>query len=81
MIQINQEKFYELQGSLSDAKFASRLGISRSQLFRARNGYSAVGAGLFEGFMTAYPELDVREYFKCSGRLAGCSRGTIDEGR
>ena len=45
------------------------LGINRSQLYRAKNGYSAVGAGLLEGFMTAYPDLDVREYFRCSGRI------------
>ena len=52
------------QGGLSDTRSASILGINRSQLYRARNGYSAVGAGLLEGFMTAYPDLDVREYFE-----------------
>ena len=69
MIRINEMKFNELQGGLSDTKFASILGINRSQLYRARNGYSAVGAGMLEGFMTAYPELDVRDYFRCSGRI------------
>ncbi len=69
MIRINQEKFDELQGGMSDTKFASFLGINRSQLYRVRNGYSAVGAGLIEAFMTAYPDLDVREYFNCSGSL------------
>lgn len=71
MIRINEIKFNELQGGLSDTKFASILGINRSQLYRARNGYSAVGAGMLEGFMTAYPELDVRDYFRCSGRIKG----------
>ncbi len=74
MIRINQEKFDELQGGLSDTRFASLLGINRSQLYRARHGYSAVGAGLIEGFMTAFPELDIREYFRCSGRLGGQRR-------
>ena len=69
MIRINETKFNELQGGLSDTRFASILGINRSQLYRARNGYSAVGVGLLEGFMTAYPDLDVREYFRCSGRI------------
>ena len=69
MIRINETKFNELQGGLSDTRFASILGINRSQLYRTRNGYSAVGAGLLEGFMTAYPDLDVREYFRCSGRI------------
>ena len=69
MIRMNEAKFDELQGSLSDTKFASILGIDRVQLYRARKGYSAVGAGFLEGFMTAYPELDVRDYFRCSGRL------------
>ena len=69
MIRINETKLNELQGDLSDTRFASILGINRSQLYRARNGYSAVGAGLLEGFMTAYPDLDVREYFRCSGRI------------
>lgn len=69
MIRINETKFNELQGGLSDTRFASILGINRSQLYRAKNGYSAVGAGLLEGFMTAYPDLDVREYFRCSGRI------------
>ena len=69
MIRINETKFNELQGGLSDTRFASILGINRSQLYRARNGYSAAGAGLLEGFMTAYPDLDVREYFRCSGRI------------
>lgn len=26
---------------------------------------------MIEGFMTAYPELDVRDYFRCSGRIKG----------
>ena len=69
MIRINETKLNELQGDLSDTRFASILGINRSQLYRAKNGYSAVGAGLLEGFMTAYPDLDVREYFRCSGRI------------
>ena len=69
MIRINETKFNELQGGLSDTRFASILGNNRSQLYRAKNGYSAVGAGLLEGFMTAYPDLDVREYFRCSGRI------------
>ena len=69
MIRINETKFNELRGGLSDTRFASILGINRSQLYRAKNGYSAVGAGLLEGFMTAYPDLDVREYFRCSGRI------------
>jgi len=69
MIRINETKFNELQGGLSDTRFASILGINRSQLYRAKNGYSAVGAGLLEGFMTAYSDLDVREYFRCSGRI------------
>ena len=41
MIRIDQEKFNELQGGLSDTKFASLPGINRSQLYRARHGYSA----------------------------------------
>ena len=59
----------ELYRTRIDTRFASILGINRSQLYRAKNGYSAVGAGLLEGFMTAYPDLDVREYFRCSGRI------------
>jgi hypothetical protein len=50
MIRINETKFNELQGGLSDTRFASIFGINRSQLYRARNGYSAVGAGLLLEF-------------------------------
>ena len=77
MIRINQDKFDELQGSMSDTKFAETLGINRSQLFRARNGYSAVGAGLLEGFMIAFPELDIHDYFRCTGRLTGRNGGGL----
>jgi hypothetical protein len=77
MIRINKDKFNELQGGLSDTRFAAILGIDRSQLYRARKGYSAVGAGFLEGFMTAYPEQDVRDYFKCSGRINWS--GKVDE--
>ena len=77
MIRIRQDRFSDLQGSMSDTKFAETLGINRSQLFRVKNGYSSVGAGLLEGFMTAFPELDVHDYFRCTGRLVGRNGGGL----
>lgn len=71
MIRIRQDMFSRLQGDMTDKKFAETLGINRSQLFRVKNGYSSVGAGLLEGFMLAFPELNVHDYFRCSGRLGG----------
>lgn len=63
MICINRERFYTLQGELTDTAFAKRLGVSRSQLWRIKNGHCAVGSDFMEKFMIAYPDRLLNEYF------------------
>lgn len=63
MIRMNVKAFLELQGSISDAAFARKLGVSRSQLWRIRTEKSAVGGDFIEKFMICFPEKSVNDYF------------------
>lgn len=63
MIHLNEKAFLQLQGNISDAAFARKLGVSRSQLWRIRTKKSAVGGDFIEKFMISYPDLSVNEYF------------------
>ena len=78
MIAMRSEKFWELQGDLSDAAFASSLGISRTQLWRARAGKASIGADFLEKFMVRYPELSVNDYFFVK-TVATAPRKSTDE--
>ena len=63
MIRMNVKAFLELQGNISDAAFARKLGVSRSQLWRIRTEKSAVGGDFIEKFMLCFPEKSVNDYF------------------
>lgn len=63
MIRMNVKAFLKLQGDISDAAFARKLGVSRSQLWRIRQEKSAVGGDFVEKFMRCYPEKSVNDYF------------------
>ncbi len=63
MIRMNVKAFLELQGDISDAEFARKLGVSRSQLWRIRTEKSAVGSDFIEKFMLCFPEKSVNDYF------------------
>lgn len=63
MVRMNVKAFLELQGDISDAAFARKLGVSRSQLWRVRTEKSAVGVDFIEKFMLSYPEKSVNDYF------------------
>lgn len=63
MIRMNVKAFLELQGDISDAEFARKLGVSRSQLWRIRTEKSAVGEDFIEKFMLCYPDKSVNAYF------------------
>ena len=63
VLRLNLKAFEELQGDMTDIEFANHLGISRSQLFRVRNGKSFVGENFIEKFMICYPDKSVNEYF------------------
>lgn len=63
MIRMNVKAFLELQGNISDAAFARKLGISRSQLWRIRTEKSAVGGDFIEKFMLCYPDKPLNDYF------------------
>ena len=63
MIRMKVNAFLKLQGDISDAAFARKLGVSRSQLWRIRTEKSAVGGDFIEKFMLAYPEKTVNDYF------------------
>ena len=67
MLCMNIERMYKLQGGMTDTAFARKLGISRSQLWRIRNGKSSVGAEFLSKFKAAFPTENTDEYFFTKG--------------
>ncbi len=63
MIRMDAGAFLKLQGDVSDAAFARKLGVSRSQLWRIRTEKCAVGGDFIEKFMLCFPEESVNDYF------------------
>lgn len=63
MLTLNVEKSYELQGDMTDTEFAKFLGISRTQLWRARTKQSAVGSDFLAKFKEKYPDKQLEDYF------------------
>ena len=57
------EKLYKLQGNDSDAVFAKKLGIGRSQLWRIKTKKNKVGSKFIQGFMKAFPKENIKDYF------------------
>lgn len=66
MFKVNTEKLYQLQGDLTDEEFAKKLGVSRSQLWRIRNGRSKAGAVFLEKFKKSFPEESIEDIFFAS---------------
>lgn len=48
---------------LTDTAMAKKIGISRPQLWRAKGG-SPVGEKFIAGFKSAFPRLDIEEFFE-----------------
>lgn len=67
MIYIKLDRLFHLQGELTDAEFARKLGVSRTQLWRVKNKHSAVGQNFLEKFMLVYPEMTINDYFFVKG--------------
>lgn len=65
MANVNVEKLMKLQGDMTDAQFAKELGVSRTQLWRVRNGYSVPGPGFLQKFKARYPTERIDDYFFC----------------
>lgn len=63
MIRLNNDRVYKLQGDMTDTAFAKKIGISRSQLWRIRNGRSSVGGEFIEKFMAAFPNEKIDDIF------------------
>ena len=63
MLRLNNDRVYKLQGDMSDTDFAKKIGISRSQLWRIRNGRSSVGGEFIEKFMAAFPDEKIDDIF------------------
>ncbi|MHC1747483.1 MAG: helix-turn-helix domain-containing protein [Cellulosilyticaceae bacterium] len=65
MITINKNKFNELleHDNLTHAKFAMRLGVSRTQVWRILNFKSNPGAEFIAKFTKKYPNKKFEEYF------------------
>lgn len=63
MLTVNETKFYELQGEMSDTQFAKELGVSRSSLWRVRTKHSAVGPDFLAKFKKRYPDKRMDDYF------------------
>ena len=67
LLELNIEKFNELQGEMTDVDMANRLGVSRTQLWRIKNKKSNVGEKFISSFMKAYPNKKVEDYFFTGG--------------
>ncbi len=65
MYKVNIDRLYQLQGDLTDEEFAKKLGVSRSQLWRIRNGHSKAGAEFLEKFKRCFPEESIEDIFFC----------------
>lgn len=63
MFSVNTDRIYQLQGDMSDAAFAKKLGVSRTQLWRVKNNKSNVGAEFLYKFKEAYPEESIDTIF------------------
>ncbi|MDU5080285.1 hypothetical protein [uncultured Tissierella sp.] len=61
---INKDKFVKLQSDLklTETKMANKISVSRSQLWRAKAG-DPIGEKFLVGFMIAFPNLKVDEFF------------------
>ncbi len=66
MYKVNIDRLYQLQGDLTDEEFAKKLGVSRSQLWRIRNGHSKAGAEFLEKFKRCFPEESIEDIFFAS---------------
>lgn len=79
MLRMNIERMYQLQGEMTDTAFAKKLGISRSQLWRIRNGKSSVGGEFLSKFKAAFPTESIDDYFfsnECSTNRTVSVNGT-----
>ena len=65
MAKVNVAKLMQLQGDLTDAKFAKEIGVSRTQLWRVRNGYSTPGPEFLAKFKARFPTERIDDYFFC----------------
>lgn len=63
MIQLNVEKFLELQGDMTDVDMAKKLNISRTQLWRIKNQKTGVGEKFIAAFMKEFPNETIDDYF------------------
>lgn len=67
LIELNIEKFNELQGNMTDVDMAKRLNISRTQLWRIKNKKTSVGEKFIAAFMKEFPNEKIEDYFLASG--------------
>lgn len=65
-MKLNTSKFLsELQKNDTDTYISKKMGISRTQLWRAKKG-QGVGEIFIIGFKKAFPQAKFEEYFFCS---------------
>lgn len=63
MIELNIDKFNELQGDMTDIDMAKKLKISRTQLWRIKNKKTGVGEKFIAAFMKEFPNEKIDDYF------------------
>ena len=63
MICIKLEELEKLKSGMSDTEFSKKLGISRSQLWRAINERSSVGEAFIESLLRHFPEASFEDIF------------------
>jgi len=64
-MKLNTEKFLsELQKEQTDTYLAHKMGISRTQLWRAKKG-NTIGQIFIIGLKKAFPEAKFEDYFFC----------------
>lgn len=63
-IKLVYEKFFELQGFMTEQEMAEKIGVSREQLWRIKRRKSNVGKNFISKFRKAFPNEQPEQYFE-----------------
>ena len=61
-MKLNINKFNELTKAFTDSQLSLLIGVSRCQIWRAKNNYN-VGSKFIAGFRKAFPKAKTDDYF------------------
>jgi transcriptional regulator with XRE-family HTH domain len=65
-MKLKKEAFYTLMNvhNLSESQLAEKIGISRIHFWRILNGKSRVGTSTISGFVRAFPNEQIENFFE-----------------